>query len=348
MPRVKRSVASRKKRRKVLDQAKGYWGLKKSSYRYAKEQVDHSLTYAYRDRKNKKRTFRRLWIMRINAAARANGLSYNQFIAGLKEAEIELDRKVLADLAVSDPQAFGPSPRTRALNVARKPALYGRRRSDAFGEVRGRLSHLTSRENEKLKLVRKLQDRRWRDKLGLFVAEGEDLVTAAQAAGIEPVELLVAGENVEPALLAEVATLAHPPRVIGVFRREDLPHSPLPDVGLALWHVGDPGNVGTLVRAADALGPAFVATSEGTADPTGPKALRGRWARSSACRSSVSTTHPGVGSRSWRAAGDHSRSSTSRGRRRSFSARNAKACLKRSSCAARNGPRSRSRQTRIP
>ena len=107
MPRVKRSVHARKKRRKVLEQAKGYWGLKKSSYRYAKEQVDHSLTYAYRDRKNKKRTFRRLWIMRINAAARANGLSYNQFIAGLKHAEIELDRKVLADLAVSDPKAFG-------------------------------------------------------------------------------------------------------------------------------------------------------------------------------------------------------------------------------------------------
>jgi large subunit ribosomal protein L20 len=107
MPRVKRSVAARKKRRKVLGQAKGYWGLKKSSYRYAKEQVEHSLTYAYRDRKNKKRNFRRLWIMRINAAARANGLSYNQFIAGLKKAEIELDRKVLADLAVSDPKAFG-------------------------------------------------------------------------------------------------------------------------------------------------------------------------------------------------------------------------------------------------
>ena len=107
MPRVKRSVHARKKRRKVLEQARGYWGLKHSSYKRAKEQVDHSLTYAYRDRKNKKRTFRRLWIMRINAAARANGLSYNQFIAGLKEAEIELDRKVLADLAVSDPQAFG-------------------------------------------------------------------------------------------------------------------------------------------------------------------------------------------------------------------------------------------------
>ena len=107
MPRVKRSVHARKKRRKVLEQARGYWGLKHSSYKRAKEQLDHSLVYAYRDRKNKKRTFRRLWIMRINAAARANGLSYNQFIAGLKKAEIELDRKVLADLAVEDPQAFG-------------------------------------------------------------------------------------------------------------------------------------------------------------------------------------------------------------------------------------------------
>ena len=106
MPRVKRSVAARKKRRKVLGQAKGYWGLKKSSYKYAKEQVDHSLAYAYRDRKNRKRTFRRLWIMRINAGARANGLSYNQFVAGCRKAGIELDRKVLADLAVSDPAAF--------------------------------------------------------------------------------------------------------------------------------------------------------------------------------------------------------------------------------------------------
>ena len=107
MPRVKRSVHARKKRRKVLEQAKGYWGLKSTNYTYAKEQVEHSLTYAYRDRKNKKRTFRRLWIVRINAGARANGLSYNQFIAGLKAAEIELDRKVLADLAVSDPATFG-------------------------------------------------------------------------------------------------------------------------------------------------------------------------------------------------------------------------------------------------
>ena len=106
MPRIKRSVHARKKRRKVLEQAKGYWGLKKSSYRYAKEQVDHSLVYAYRDRKNRKRTFRRLWIVRINAAARENGLSYNQFVAGLRKADIALDRKVLADLAVNEPAAF--------------------------------------------------------------------------------------------------------------------------------------------------------------------------------------------------------------------------------------------------
>jgi large subunit ribosomal protein L20 len=106
MPRVKRSVHARKKRRKVLAQAKGYWGLKHSSYKRAKEQVEKSLVYAYRDRKAKKRTFRRLWIIRINAAARENGLSYNQFVAGCRKANIELDRKVLADLAVTDPAAF--------------------------------------------------------------------------------------------------------------------------------------------------------------------------------------------------------------------------------------------------
>ena len=106
MARVKRSVAARKKRRKVLEQAKGYYGRKSTHYRYAKEQVEHSLVYAYRDRRNKKRTLRSLWIVRINAAARANDLSYNQFMNGLRKAGIELDRKSLADIAVSDPAAF--------------------------------------------------------------------------------------------------------------------------------------------------------------------------------------------------------------------------------------------------
>jgi TrmH family RNA methyltransferase len=132
---------------------------------------------------------------------------------------------------------------------------------------------ITSASNPRLKLARRLQSRRQRTKLGLFVCEGEDLVEAAQAAGIEPVDLLVAGETVEAELLAGVSTLAHPPRVIGVFRRDDLPaHERRPAV-VALWHVADPGNVGTLIRAADAFG-AAVALSAGCADPTGPKALR--------------------------------------------------------------------------
>lgn len=106
MPRVKRSVHARKKRRKVLDEARGYVGQPGVSYRKAKEQVQKSLNHAYRDRKRRKRDFRRLWIIRINAAARKEGLSYNQFVSGCRKAEIELDRKVLADLAVSDPGAF--------------------------------------------------------------------------------------------------------------------------------------------------------------------------------------------------------------------------------------------------
>ena len=112
---------------------------------------------------------------------------------------------------------------------------------------------ISSRENEKLKLVRKLHDRRWRDKLGLFVAEGEDLVEAAREGGHEVVELLLAGENVEPALLAEVSTLGHPPRVIGIFRKRDWVNLTLP-TALMLWRVADPGNVGTLLRSADAFG----------------------------------------------------------------------------------------------
>jgi large subunit ribosomal protein L20 len=106
MTRVKRSVHARKKRRAVLERAKGYRGEKSTSYKRAKEQLLKSDTYAYRDRRNRKRDFRRLWIVRINAAARKEGLSYSQFMAGLREAGIELNRKMLADIAVRDPQTF--------------------------------------------------------------------------------------------------------------------------------------------------------------------------------------------------------------------------------------------------
>src|SRR5215216_7601983 len=106
MSRATNAVARRRRRKKVLDEAKGYWGRKHSSYRFAKEQVQRSGRYAYRDRRARKRDFRRLWIVRINAAARREGMSYSQFMHGLKEAGIELDRKVLADIAVRDPETF--------------------------------------------------------------------------------------------------------------------------------------------------------------------------------------------------------------------------------------------------
>lgn len=107
MARVKRSVNAKKKRREVLNSAKGYRGQRSRLYRKAKEQMLHSMTYSYRDRRARKGDFRKLWITRINAATRQHGMSYNRFVQGLKAAEVEVDRKVLAELAVNDPQAFG-------------------------------------------------------------------------------------------------------------------------------------------------------------------------------------------------------------------------------------------------
>ncbi|MFI0421977.1 50S ribosomal protein L20 [Spongiactinospora sp. 9N601] len=106
MARVKRALNAKKKRRVVLERASGYRGQRSRLYRKAKEQMLHSMTYAYRDRKDRKGQFRRLWIQRINAAARQNGITYNRFIQGLKLAGIEVDRKILADLAVTDAQTF--------------------------------------------------------------------------------------------------------------------------------------------------------------------------------------------------------------------------------------------------
>jgi len=115
MARVKRAVNAQKKRRVTLERASGYRGQRSRLYRKAKEQVLHSMTYAYRDRKDRKGNFRRLWIQRINAAARANGMTYNRFVQGLKAAGVEVDRRVLADLAVTDEVAFAAM-----VEVARK------------------------------------------------------------------------------------------------------------------------------------------------------------------------------------------------------------------------------------
>ena len=106
MPRASNAVARKRRKKKVLDRAKGYYGRKHSSYRFANEQVMRSGQYAYRDRRNRKREFRRLWITRINAAARREGMSYSEFIHGLDQAGVEVNRKLLADIAVTDPDGF--------------------------------------------------------------------------------------------------------------------------------------------------------------------------------------------------------------------------------------------------
>ncbi len=106
MPRSRNLVASRRRRRKIINQAKGYWGKRKNVYTIAKNAVEKGLLYQYRDRKTRKRNFRRLWITRINAAARQNGTTYAKLIHGLKENEIDINRKMLADLAVHDPETF--------------------------------------------------------------------------------------------------------------------------------------------------------------------------------------------------------------------------------------------------
>lgn len=106
MARVKRGVIARNRHKKVLGKAKGYYGARRKTFRVAKQAVIKAGQYAYRDRRNRKREFRALWITRINAAARANGLSYSRLMNGLKKAEIEIDRKVLADIAVHDPEGF--------------------------------------------------------------------------------------------------------------------------------------------------------------------------------------------------------------------------------------------------
>ncbi len=207
MSRVKRSVHARKKRRATLERTKGFRGQANSSYKRAKEALLKADGYAYRDRRNKKRDFRRLWITRINAAARREGMSYSQFMHGLKLAEHR-----------ARPQGAGGHRRARSRDVPTfcraRPGGCGRVANADTGEHSpGRLSEapffvlrtesmITSPDNEKLKTIRKLQQKRWRERLELFVAEGEDLVdAAAAAAGCEPEFVLRAGEDVEPGLL---------------------------------------------------------------------------------------------------------------------------------------------------
>ena len=274
MARVKRSVHGRKHHRAVLEQAKGYYGNKSRSYRAANEQLMHSMQYAYRDRRARKGDFRKLWIQRINAGARQHGMSYSRLINGLHLAGVEVDRKVLADLAVSDPEAFG------ALVATAQDALSQR--------ARGRGRFLTQRLAFTHRRVRRLRgllqkrSARWAERA--FVAEGAELIRCALDAGrARRVGLRLArrrsttgpprrsaggptaaGARVFPlaaGVLERVADTVTPQPVLAV-----LPMLEEPAPGRDVWQarpgsllvvlvdVRDPGNAGTVLRAADASG----------------------------------------------------------------------------------------------
>ena len=281
MPRVKRSVHARKKRRKVLEQAKGYWGLKSVSYKRAKEQVEKSLTYAYRDRK-------------VQEADVPLALDHAHQRRGTRERPLvqPVHRGLQGGGDRARPQGSGRPRRLRSRRLredrrAREERARGGRREEL----------ITSASNERLKLVRKLHDRGWREKLGLFAVEGEDLVEAALAAGLEPVELLGRGRTSSGAARARLRPRP-PAAVIAVFRAPISRPRPR-DSGSRSGGSRDPGNDRHAVRSVSAVMhgaldgsriPASVgarrgrgltcpliaslARSEGCADPTSPGAAR--------------------------------------------------------------------------
>ena len=280
MARVKRAVASKKHRRAVLERAKGYYGNKSRSYRAANEQVMHSLQYAYRDRRARKGDFRRLWIQRINAGCRQHGLSYNRFIDGLHTAGIEVDRKVLADLAVTDPAAFG--------TLVEKARTAVEQKASETKSVRDQASVLTPlgpRHPEIQRLRRLARDRATREDEQAFLIEGPTLVAEAvradwplEAIYVEDgaaVEGLPHGTSVAPGVLERVATTVTPRPVVAVARRRVVSLGELRDSSfvVVLAALADPGNLGTIVRSAEAAGVDGVIVAGGV-DPFNPKSVR--------------------------------------------------------------------------
>ena len=279
MTRVKRSVHAKKKRRATLERAKGFRGEANSNYKRAKEAVMKADSYAYRDRRNRKRDFRRLWITRINAAARQNGMSYGTFMHGLKLAGIELDRKVLADIAVRDPETFRrfaeaareasalPSHRSRHAPASRAPHPIG---SAPFllTAPHDHLPTTTSSSRRSAGSQRRGATRR-------FVAEGEDLLAAAARAGWPRGRTSCAPASTwRPTLLAKVSGLGSGTRALGVYEQR-WARAPTGPLCVALWGVARPRQrrhgaaqrAGLRRRVASRSGPS-------TADPFGPKAVR--------------------------------------------------------------------------
>ena len=207
MARVKRSVHGRKRHRAVLEQAKGYYGNKSRSYRAANEQLMHSMQYAYRDRRARKGDFRKLWIQRINAGARGHGLSYSRMINGLHLAGVEVDRKLLADLAVSDPAAFAVLVETAQAALAAPPSASP---SPAGGRGRGRfLTQRLAFTHRRVRRVRGLLQKRsarWSERA--FVAEGAELIRCALDAGATVESVYVSPEGADDRATQDVCRRA--------------------------------------------------------------------------------------------------------------------------------------------
>ena len=293
MARVKRAVHGRKHHRAVLEQAKGYYGNKSRSYRAANEQLMHSMQYAFRDRRARKGDFRKLWIQRINAGARQHGLSYSRLVNGLHLAGVEVDRKVLADLAVSDPEAFAALVATAQERSRRRARRRGRFLTQRLA--------FTHRRVRRLRGLLQKRSARWSERA--FVAEGAELVRCALDAG-SPVESLyvapagdddratqevcrragAAGARVFPlatGVLERVADTVTPQPVVAVV---PMLEEPPPDADtwtaapgsliVVLVDVRDPGNAGTVLRAADASGSTAVVFAGNSVDPYNPKTVR--------------------------------------------------------------------------
>ena len=299
MARVKRSVHGRKHHRAVLEQAKGYYGNKSRTYRSANEQLMHSMQYAFRDRRARKGDFRKLWIQRINAGARLHGLSYSRLINGLHLAGIEVDRKVLADLAVTDPEAFGAL--VRAAQDA-LPAPQGNRRG------RFLLSQplaFTHRRVRRLRSLLQKRSTRWSERV--FVAEGAELLRTALRAGRgdrvrvsrprgreDPPTRETCQQALETGarlfILGPGRARAGGRHRHATARSDHPPHVARDGPGRGRWpattsaaeqpllvvlvDVRDPGNAGTVLRTADAAGVDAVIFSGESVDPYNPKTVR--------------------------------------------------------------------------
>ena len=293
MARVKRSVHGRKHHRAVLEQAKGYYGNKSRSYRAANEQLMHSMQYAFRDRRARKGDFRKLWIQRINAGARQHGLSYSRLINGLHLAGVEVDRKVLADLAVSDPEAFGA-----LVETAQARAVERARGGGRFLTQRLAFTH---RRVRRLRGLLQKRSARWAERA--FVAEGPELIRRALEAGVALESVYVSPDGDarprRPGCLpagARGRSPGLPPRrrgaraggrhgdsAAGARRAAHAGRADLPErvwsarpgsLVVVLVDVRDPGNAGTVLRAADASGSTAVLFARESVDPYNPKTVR--------------------------------------------------------------------------